>query len=851
MEKRKNSIYYISAFLIPILTLLILFLCQNMIFKETIFISDMQGQYISLFNYFKNNFGSLNSMFYSFSKGIGGSMIGTYSYYLSSPLNWIVCLFSQSNLNIALIIILFIKIGLSGLFMYLFLKNTVLKCSKIHLLIFSSCYALMSYNIAYYFHIMWLDCVYLLPLIMLGIYKIVNKKSGLLYGITLFIAIFCNYYIGYMICIFSCLFLIYQIFLKYKWKSDKKEILKILIRFIIISLLSALLTAVLIIPTLLELLNSVKNNNLNIFSNITISFDILKIIQNMIFVDYGIDNILNNNMPLIYCGIINFILVLFYFFNSKINKKEKFLSLSLLFVFLISFSVNILNYAWHGFNIPLCFNFRYSFIYVFLCIYLACQSFTKAKYIKKYSYYIVFIIIELLTLYSIIFVKNYYIYINLVISLLYLLIIYLLNHYKDKKLLKQFNIILIFLVIAELLTNSYLTIRGYSIYSNKEYKDNLKVIGTELNKIKDDESSFYRIENTYKYTHLDSFLFDIHNASTFLSTLESNSHSFMNNIGVNNLVNSYKYSIGNNKFLDSIFGIKYFITTTEKYENYQKKDKFSFSKFPSILYDLDKRDYYIFENPYNLNLGFTISNNSLDFVTKLKENKVMDHLNFQNVVAATMMKSDYKIFKELPYTKIGVDEYEFEILNDSDIYISFYADFEYEDDTLNIYIDGNLYQSLNNQNYSTIILKNNYEVGNKIKVKLIKSKNFPLENDIHPYYFDEEIFEKFYKEASANQLNITSFKDTNIKGKITSTKDKNILFTTIPYDKGWSVKVDGKKVKTLKLYDSFLGVKLEEGEHEIEFSYFPPGLKIGTIVSMISLVMFIAYFKFENKKINN
>ena len=77
---------------------------------------------------------------------------------------------------------------------------------------FSLCYAFMAYNINFQINIMWIDGIILLPLVMLGIDKLINENKYKLYIITLFITIFSNYYIGYMICIFSVLYFIYKIY---------------------------------------------------------------------------------------------------------------------------------------------------------------------------------------------------------------------------------------------------------------------------------------------------------------------------------------------------------------------------------------------------------------------------------------------------------------------------------------------------------------------------------------------------------------------------------------------------------------------------------------------------------------
>ena len=74
--------------------------------------------------------------------------------------------------------------------------------------------------------------------------------------------------------------------------------------------------------------------------------------------------------------------------------------------------------------------------------------------------------------------------------------------------------------------------------------------------------------------------------------------------------------------------------------------------------------------------------------------------------------------------------------------------------------------------------------------------------------------------------------------------------TTIPYDKGWQVFVDGKQVETYSIYgDSLMAFDIENaGEHEIEFKYMPKIYVVGGIISAVSFVGFVVIWIFEARK---
>ena len=73
------------------------------------------------------------------------------------------------------------------------------------------------------------------------------------------------------------------------------------------------------------------------------------------------------------------------------------------------------------------------------------------------------------------------------------------------------------------------------------------------------------------------------------------------------------------------------------------------------------------------------------------------------------------------------------------------------------------------------------------------------------------------------------------------------MFTSIPYDEGWSVKVDGEKIQPEKIADAFIGISLQKGEHKIEMSYCPKGFLIGMVLTGISGLLFIGVFLVEKR----
>lgn len=120
---------------------------------------------------------------------------------------------------------------------------------------------------------------------------------------------------------------------------------------------------------------------------------------------------------------------------------------------------------------------------------------------------------------------------------------------------------------------------------------------------------------------------------------------------------------------------------------------------------------------------------------------------------------------------------------------------------------------------------------------------------LKPYTMELDLFEKFYSELADEQLEITSFKDTEIKGTITAEKD-GVMYLSIPYEKGWSVYIDGKKADTFKVLHAMLGARVTKGSHDIVLKYSPEGFKEGLVISGAGAAVtgIVIWFDYRRKK---
>ncbi len=101
-------------------------------------------------------------------------------------------------------------------------------------------------------------------------------------------------------------------------------------------------------------------------------------------------------------------------------------------------------------------------------------------------------------------------------------------------------------------------------------------------------------------------------------------------------------------------------------------------------------------------------------------------------------------------------------------------------------------------------------------------------------------YKDLFNEETIYEKQEFSYINNGMKSKIISNKDTLSIYT-VPYDEGWSAYVNGKKVKIEEVDNGFMAIKINKGENNIKFKYFPSGLLEGLIISVISLLIFIIY----------
>ncbi|WP_349672236.1 YfhO family protein [Lacrimispora sp.] len=814
----KDSDGLIAAFFVPVIIMIIIF-AQRGIFpfgEESFLRTDMYHQYAPFFSEFQYKLTHGGSLLYSWDIGMGVNFAALYSYYLASPLNWLIVLCPKKFIIEFMTYMIVVKIGLSGLAFSWYLRRHF-RTVDFGIAFFGIFYALSGYMAAYSWNIMWLDCILLFPLIMLGLEKLVQEKKCILYCIALGISILSNYYISIMICIFMVFYFLALLILE--GRKPWKEVLINGVHFAVYSLLAGGLAAVVLLPEIyaMKMTASGDINFPQTFSSYFSIFDMIARHLPAVETEIGLDH-----WPNIYCGVAILIFFLLYLGCRKIRQRDKIVMCSLLLFFYASFSVNVLNFIWHGFHYPNSLPCRQSFIYIFLILtagyhaYIYLHEIPWKHVVTAFFATVIFVIMAQKLITDDAFHFSIF-YVAIIFLAVYTGLISLYQRGINRNVL-----ILLALGVVALEAAVNTTVTSVTTTSRTNYvKDNKASIDLTEGLLPNPD--FYRVEKVTRKTKNDGAWMNFPSVSLFSSTANADLSKFFKKLGCESSTNAYSIT-GSTPLVDALFAVKYALYSEEAGEN-------EVSSLVSVQDDMQ-----LWKNNYALSLGFMMPYD----VENNWQLELTNPAEVQNDLSVVLGASP--VLSEVPSEVKG-------------------KSFTFTPDT-----DGDYYVFVSNKKVEKVAAllgektKNfdNVSRGYLLELGYLKSgEEVTLRNDDNDqdliasaYRFLPEGLESVYQVLNKNSLKLTKWTDTQIKGTVDAEK-AGLLYLSIPFDKGWSVKIDGKEAEPYKIFDTFLSVHMTAGTHEVSLEYMPEGLKAGGMItggSILILLVLTGLAAGKNKK---
>lgn len=857
--QHKTRLLWLS-FLLPAVFMTLYFAYRQMapFGDHTILTVDLGQQYIDFFEAFRTAIlHDPSQVFFNFAKGLGGEMYGDWAYYLLSPTNLLLLFFPNTYLPAGILWLTVLKYGLASLsFGYAIYKLGWQTSYAVP--VFGFAYSQSGWFVANQLNLLWLDAAILLPLIILGLEYLFDRKRGWLYTLTLTLCFICNYYMAYMVGLFIVCYVLWRLFVKpMSWPARLKLSVKIMgYTFIAIGL-----AAVVWLPTAYTLLASKGQYMLQ---NLTWTFEYFPpdILGKFFGGTFNFDQ-MPTGLPNIFVGSIPLIMFWACLTTRQIRWQTKLATVLITSFLIISMMFAPLDLMWHGFQFPVWYPYRFSFVFCFWLLWLCAATWQPTFRLSIKQSLSLFILasivwIWLATRYNELnFLNSSQLIIGIVFFLLFLICLTL----PVKQL--YWGVLVSILVIIEMGSSTILTLNNFSYLSNSEYQTSLKNLNDITKHLPKEKADFYRVAQSFHRTKGDPLQGHYYGGSTFSSGLEHQQSDFMATIGQPEGDNYINYTNGT-LVTDSWLSMRYLMQSNGMQKSTPGTPAAD-QVFPrhdtTGLYSLLAANQLtlLTENPFALPIGFMsrdalcnvqlqpntplLNQNTFWAAATSQKTPLFTKADFSSAIShntSTPTKVTNASFSRTHKNKEASLELSF-VSQSNDPYYLTLGD-RVNADTTTIFLNGQQLGNIPSHRHTIVLPLTAGTVG---KVQTIKftfhEQNLWLEN-VALYRLNMQTFHNGLKELQAKPFQLTTFSNTLIKGQVTASQAQPYLTTSIPYSKGWHATVDGKPVPIDPTLNFFVGISLTPGEHDIVLQYQPPWLRMGALISVLTLLIASAIY---------
>ena len=815
--KEEKAWVLMASFLVPAMTLFVIYAARGVypFGDRTLLHVDMYHQYAPFFMELLNRLQNGGSLFYSWNLGIGSDFLGTYAYYLASPLNLFLFFCRPEHLLEFMSVLILIKTGFCGLFTAVYVRGHFGTRSPV-VLFPAMLYAFSGYMAAYYWNVMWLDSVALFPLILLGLERAVRKKRSALFAVTFALSVWSNYYISFMIVIF----LFFWFFIvTAEWGMSGKERGSAFLRLLVTSVLSGGVSAVLLIPEIRLLGQSGVSGN-PFPSSLTWYFSGADEAGQFLFLSPVTTT--EGELPNLFCGSAVFFFCLLYMCNRKVKPGVKAAKLLLLAFLLISFNLNILDFLWHGMHFPEGLPARQSFLCIFLMLMLASEALLKREGNRIQDIVIALLCCAGMFVWIARAGKGEERLVSIAGTAMFLaaavVFYFLYSSGNSGRRLLIFSAALVVLIVE---CGLHFEESGFSTTSRSDYLKNLQAYRTLTAAQREADPTFYRTEKYERLMKDENCLSGYPAATLFSSLTNKDVADAYRSVGMEGLGNFYCYN-GATPLLSAMLSVKYMLLDNAD------------SDSPYRTRVATKDGVSLYENTYALPPGFLVPPTlAQDWTYGGQEQRVanVNYLGYMLGAGEDLMQEAGVL------TADGEDAF---FVPESDGY--YFAEHpNLSAQSVDVRTEkGTTTFSKTSHNY---FLDLGFLTAGE-KVTLHASDHQSVEGTV--YRIAEDAVKRCCEQLGEHTMEMISYSDTMIHGKITVPEPKDLVLM-IANEPGWTVKVDGEITETGKFMNAFFSVPMTPGTHEILLTYRTPGIVSGAVISLCCLILLVILLLMERR----
>ena len=865
---------------------------------------DLASQYANLLAWFQNVLLGDATLLYSQGKSLGGNMFATYSYYVASPLNLLLVFFPQGDIEDFYFFVRLLRTALCGTAIAVFVRHRLPSLGRPLVLALAVCYALCQYNIVQATNVMWLDAPILMPLVALGVWRFVARGRLKVFVVALAVSIWSCWYTGYMMVIASLFVFVLEFWLqansaggKFPWRAFARK----LVKFGLVLLLVAAATAVILAPSVYGLVSG-KGDSLEAASKPLRCYpwDFFTAVLPLSF-SY------NWRRPQLFCGTLALAAVLLLLFTGRVAKRDRAAFAVVLFGLLLCMFVSALDRVWTGFTDGNNYYCRWSFVVEFALVFAAAYSLNAGLPSRKEAFRVLACLLLIGGIgFSVVgfnsfgvkraasliqegsvhseFVVGCFSFFSkpvcfalFVAICLVLFVVWALARRADGA---SYEVgsrrgfcggaaagLLVLLVSLDMGINALSAISVDEVVCRNAYGGQYAQYNSEaaesLAELRAADSGLYRVDKTYSHLQdhsrqrvptSESLALGYMPLSSYLSTNDTHVSRFMGNMGymphgtdpAGAIQGTYPTAILPS---DSLLGLRY-VATGDTVYGYEETGLESGDRGSA-----DAGTHYWYKNNNAFPLAFGVGAGATASIGEQS-----DAFTYQNKLFQALFGTSDQIYTTLDSTKVSSDDsgirWTVDQSSSNDLcYVEIRSTKNYEKyfwTGFQLSINGNAVAGNYYRAFSYgIVPAGSIAAGEEISLAGPAEIGSDSDMTLYVVQANKGLLDSFTEQANAKAATFNEFRDGYVSATYTAAADDAYLFTSIPYDAGWTVKVNGQQVQPELVGDCLMAIPVTEGQNDIELSYCSPLLVQGAVVSGLAwagIIAFIAVRAYRRKR---
>lgn len=810
---------------------------------------DLMFQYIDFYAWFKRVLAGQASIFYTSSLSLGTNAWGIYSYYLGSPLNLLVVLFDEAHLTDFVILTDAMKLGLIQLAGAWYLRRRF-DLTRAQAFALALCLTWSEWTFTNLRNPLWLDALYLLPVAMLGTWECLRGRAGGKLVAAIALSVVCCWYMAYMTCLFLVLYALVELAVLHAegelvgLRSSVRRLLAVVGRMVV----GVLVSAWTFVPTVL----SFSGGSAGLMPEKLNACKLRDLVAGFFAGTCTIDAV-----PQLFSGTFLLVLGCLFLVDRRNARRVRLAALLVIVALVASVGITWVELVWCGFRMPSGFYSRTAVFVTVLLVWAAGWELSRVgrEGVARRALAVSGILVGLvacLPLVSHVYQRSWYVAVMLVGVALSCLLTGLVGRHADAgepgegygALMP--SLCLCLLCAAELLWCAHLVapqLYGEQMYSQAWHDAYVADSARGLTDLRASDPGVWRMDKTYTRAGLaasDEALARGYSAlSSYCSSNNAAAIRLLNALGYSNPGEFNVRYASPIPLSDSLLGVRY--VWSADFAPFLMEETGISSTLGS---------WQAYGNPLALPLGYGASDAVLGSIDGMDDATTSDANPFelQNRLASAILGQDVEVFKPVAATMTcsSDDQRSWHVEASGEGQLYYYLAGGYHIGNM-VSVDGGE-ATLENWRFThSVEPVGTAGQAHDVSITAAVPDNDYMHNSLSDetclfYELDEGVLREVLDRIGAHGMDVTTFEDGHIVGTYQADED-GLLLLTVPWDRGWTVTVNGQKVEPEKAFSgAMMAIPVGAGESQVELSYVSPGFTAGCLTSVVTCLLLLLRF---------